>query len=140
MIASFTVVTLTAPVANVTGPSILTAPSVVIAPFKVIPPLSELPIVKAPISVPLPITPTDVVPVPASRVTVSTLVPAIVPIVIFPPVAPVSTVRLLPLRSSILPVAKVILSAAVVNVVAANAPISIVSPDAAVIVVAPSKL
>ena len=73
MIASFAVVTLTAPVANVTGPSIVTAPSVVIAPFKVIPPLSELPIVKAPISVPVPITPTDVVPVPASRVTVSVL-------------------------------------------------------------------
>ena len=111
-----------------------------IAPFKVIPPFSALPILTTPISVPLPITPTDVVPVPASRVTVSTLSPSISPIVIFPPAAPVSTVRLLPLASSILPVAKVILSAAVVNVVAAPAPISILSPLAAVIVVAPSKL
>ena len=102
------------------------------------PPFSALPILTAPISVPVPITPTDVVPVPASRVTVSTVVPAISPIVIFPPAAPVSTVRLLPSASSILPVAKVILSAAVVNVAAA--PISIVSPLAAVIVVVPSKL
>ena len=64
---------------NVTGPSIVTAPSVVITPFNVIAPLSELPIFNAPISVELPITPTDVVPVPASRVTVSTELPAISP-------------------------------------------------------------
>ena len=140
VILSFVVVTLIAPVANDTGPVILTAASALIAPFKVIVPSSVLPSVTAPISVPLPIAPTDNAPVPASRVTVSTLVPAIDAIVISPPVAPVSTVRLLPLRSSIVPVAKVILSAAVVNDVSANAPISIVSPDAAVIVVVPSKL
>ena len=95
---SFVVVTLIAPVANDTGPVIVTFPSVVIAPFKVIAPSSVLPSVTAPISVPLPITPTDNDPVPASRVTVSTVVPAIAPIVIFPPVAPVSTVKLLPSR------------------------------------------
>ena len=59
-------VTLIAPVANVTGPSMVTAPSVVIAPFNVMPPLSELPICNTPISVEFPITPTEVVPVPAS--------------------------------------------------------------------------
>ena len=137
---SFVVVTLIAFVDNNTGPVILTAASAVIAPFKVTVPSSVLPSVTAPISVLFPIAPTVNVPVPASRVTVSTLVPAIVPIAIFPPAAPVSTVRLLPLRSSILPVSKVILSFAVVNDVSANAPISIVSPDAALIVVDPSKL
>ena len=111
-----------------------------IAPFNVIPPFWALPILTTPICSSSPITPTDVVPVPASRVTVSTLVPAISPIVIFPPAAPVSTVRSLLLASAILAVAKVILSFAVVNVVAAPASISILSPLAAVIVVAPSKL
>ena len=94
-----------------------------IAPLRVIPPFSALPIDNVPISVPLPITPTDVVPVPASRVTVSILVPPISPMIIFPPVAPVSTVKLDSLASSIFPVAKVILSAAVWNV--AGDPISI---------------
>ena len=111
-----------------------------IAPFNVIPPLSELPIVNTPISVPLPITPTDVVPVPASSVTVSWLAPSISPIVMFPPSAPVSTVRFDPFASSIFPVAKVILSFDVKNCVAAPAARSIVSPLFAVIVVAPLKL
>ena len=131
---------LMAPVANVIGPSRVTTPSVVIAPFKVIPPFSSLPINSVPISVPLPITPTDVVPVPASRVTVSTLVPAISAIVIFPKRAPVSTTKLLPSARWMCPVANSILSAAVVKVTS-PVPVSfILSPSAAVIVVPPSNL
>jgi hypothetical protein len=69
----------------------VTVPVVTTAPFKVIPPFSALPIAKVPISVPLPIAPTDVVPAPASIVTFSLLWPSIETIVTFPTPAPVST-------------------------------------------------
>ena len=122
---------------NVTGPSIVIAPSVVIAPFKVIAPLLALPIVTAPISVPVPITPTDVVPVPASRVTVSTEVPAISPRVIFPFPDPVSITKLLPSASAMAPVVKVMSVPTVVKVVVAPFVRSKLSPLVAVNVVAP---
>ena len=122
---------------NVTGPSIVTAPSVVITPFNVIAPLSELPIFNAPISVELPITPTDVVPVPASRVTVSTEVPAISPRVIFPIPDPVSITKLLPFARAMAPVVKVMSVPTVVKVVVAPFVRSKLSPLVAVNVVAP---